>query len=195
MTDLLTSRRHRIVVAALTALMLFAMPPIATATASDEIINLRSYSDTFASAGQPTAEQLQTLKDQGYQRIIYIAFSDHKNSLPGEDRLVKSLGLQYVHIPVVWNAPSAADFASFVAAMQAAPDQKTLLHCQVNFRASAFALLYRVIHEGVPLAEAKATMNSVWTPDATWTGFIQDTLRAHKVDPQCSGCDWTPAQH
>lgn len=159
-----------------------------------EIINLRSYSETFASSGQPSAAQLETLKKQGFQRIIYIAFSDHDNALAGEDRLVKNLGMQYTHIPVVWNAPTAADFASFAAAMRSAPDTKTLLHCQVNYRASAFALLYRVIYEQIPLATAKAAMDSVWTPDATWTAFIQSTLTAHDIPLDCKGCDWTPAQ-
>ncbi|MFK7915544.1 MAG: protein tyrosine phosphatase family protein [Pseudomonadales bacterium] len=164
-----------------------------SAPASD-IVNWRSYSESFASSGQPDAAQLETLSQQGYQRIIYIAFSDHENSLAGEDRLVKKLGMQYIHIPVIWNAPTAADFAAFASTMQAHPNQKTLLHCQVNYRASAFALLYRVIYQQVPLAAAKSAMDSVWTPDATWMRFIQEVLVDHDIDPNCSGCDWTPRQ-
>ncbi|MGI9328641.1 MAG: protein tyrosine phosphatase family protein [Pseudomonadales bacterium] len=167
----------------------------ATATvASDDIVNFRQYSEHFASAGQPSAEQLTQLRRKGYERVIYIAFSDHQNSLAAEDRLVKSLGMSYVHIPVVWNAPQKSDFELFAASVQQAPTQKTLLHCQVNFRASAFALLYRVIYEQVPLASAKADMNSVWTPDATWTAFIKSVLQAHNIDSECEGCDWTPGE-
>lgn len=172
----------------------WAMPAVAEGASIDDIINWRSYSETFASSGQPTAAQLAVLSEQGYERIIYIAFSDHKHSLAGEDRLVKELGMQYLHLPIIWTAPSAADFAVFASTMRTQADQKTLLHCQVNYRASAFALLYRVIHEGVPLATAKAAMDSVWTPDATWTRFIRQVLTDHGVDPDCDDCDWTPAQ-
>lgn len=157
-------------------------------------INYLSYSERFASSGQPTAEQLTALKAEGYERIIYIAFSDQERSLPHEDRLVKQLGMTYLHIPVDFGAPLPGEFEAFAAAMALDPQKKTLLHCQVNFRATAFAFLYRVLHEGVPLAEAKAAMNSIWTPDEVWTRFVLDVLRANDVDPYCEGCDWTPAE-
>jgi len=161
--------------------------------ANEEIINLKTYSATFASSGQPSATQLTQLKKQGYGRIIYIAFSDHEHSLPKEDRLVKSLGMDYLHIPVVWTEPTASDFALFVSAMQQSPTTKTLLHCQVNYRASVFALLYRVIYQDVPLAEAMADMHSVWTPAEHWVTYMQNILAAHGKPTSCLGCQWRPA--
>lgn len=157
-----------------------------------EIKNLRSYSPSFFSSGQPSAEQLPLLKSSGFQRVIYIAFSDHEHSLAQEDRLVKSLGMDYLHIPVVWNNPTANDFALFASAMQQAPEAKTLLHCQVNYRASAFALLYRVIYLEVPLQQAMADMHSVWTPAEHWVTFMQNTLREHGKPNTCNGCTWMP---
>lgn len=157
-------------------------------------INFLSYSDRFASAGQPNAEQLASLKDAGFERIVYIAFSDQERSLPHEDRLVKQLGMEYLHIPVDFGAPLPSEFEAFAAAMNRDPDRKTLLHCQVNYRATAFALLYRVLHQDVPLPEAKAAMNSIWTPNAVWTQFLLDVLETNGVDPNCEGCDWTPAE-
>lgn len=158
-----------------------------------DITNYREYSASFASAGQPTKAQLADLRDAGFRRVVYIAYSDHKNSLAHEDRFAKDLGLEYVHIPVDWHAPTASDFYLFAGAMQREPDKKTLLHCQVNFRASAFAFLYRVIFEDVAVSVAKADMNSVWTPDETWTQLILGILRDNAIDPDCAGCDWTPA--
>lgn len=157
-----------------------------------DIKNLRGYSPSFFSSGQPSAKQLQALKDDGFERIIYIAFSDHEHSLAKEDRLVKSLGMDYLHIPVIWDKPSANDFALFATAMQQAPAAKTLLHCQVNYRASAFALLYRVIYLGVPLNQAMSDMHSVWTPTEQWVAFMQNTLQAHNKPNTCDGCNWTP---
>lgn len=177
------------------ALLICCSPFDQSVSLAAPITNYLAYSDRFASSGQPTSEQLTELKAGGVQRVIYIAFSDHKNSLPAEDRIVKELGLDYVHIPVIWNRPTGFDFDTFAAAMQAAPDQNTLLHCQVNFRASAFAFLYRVIYQGVPLGKAKRDMNSIWVPDETWTAFILGVLKDKGVKTDCPDCDWTPAKH
>lgn len=163
------------------------------AIGAESIINLHTYSPSFASAGQPNAEQLEQLQRDGFERVIYIAFSDHKQSLLHEDRLVKALGMDYLHIPVVWTTPSASDFALFASAMQQAPEKKTLLHCQMNYRASAFALLYRVIYQDIPLAQALADMQRVWTPTEHWVEFMQQTLKDHGKPNTCANCRWRPA--
>lgn len=156
-----------------------------------DIVNFREYSAAFASSGQPTAEQLAAVQQAGFERVVYVAYSDHENSLANEDRLVKNLGMEYVHIPVEWDAPTVSDFELFAGAMRRAPEKKTLLHCQVNYRASAFSFLYRVIHEGVAVAEAKKDMNSVWTPNDTWRELIFEVLTKNGVSPECDGCDWS----
>ena len=126
----------------------------------EDITNFREYSSTFASAGQPSEKQLKVLQKDGYERIVYIAYSDHENSLDNEDRVVKELGMEYVHIPVEWSNPTKSDFYMFAGAMQGDADKKTLLHCQVNFRASAFSFLYRVVYDEVPVEEERCTTRS-----------------------------------
>ena len=155
-----------------------------------EISNYREYSPAFASSGQPTREQLEMLKDEGFERIIYIAFSNNGKAFADEDVLVKELGMDYVHIPVIWDQPTASDFYAFASVMQREPDLKTLLHCQVNYRASAFSFLYRVLYDGVSVAEAKADMNTVWQPNETWRALIFDILEENGRSAQCDGCDW-----
>ncbi len=156
-----------------------------------EISNYREYSATFASSGQPTKEQLQFLKDDGFERIVYIAFSDNGNAFADEDVVVKELGMDYVHIPVIWDHPTASDFYAFAGSMQLEPNRKTLLHCQVNYRASAFSFLYRVLYEDVSVAEAKADLNSVWQPNETWQILIFGILEDNGNSPHCDGCIWT----
>ena len=158
----------------------------------DEIINFRQYSDTFASAGQPTAEQLQVVADQGYERIVYIAFTNNPNALPDEDQIVKRLGMEYMQVPVDFSNPLPDDFYAFADSMQRNTDKKTLLHCQVNARATAFSFLYRVIYDDVSVSEAKADMNTVWQPNEVWRDFIFEVMAQNDKDPNCEGCDWTP---
>ena len=166
---------------------------VATASAADvnEITNYRQYSDSFASSGQPDEAQLQAIKAAGFDRVVYIAWTDHEKSLPNEDRLVRALGMEYLHIPVEWDKPTKSDFYMFAGAMQMAPAHKTLLHCQVNARASAFSFLYRVIFEDVSVAEAKRDMNSVWAPNETWRKLIFDVLSDRGISPDCADCDWS----
>ena len=159
-----------------------------------EITNFREYSSTYASSGQPTAEQLETLKENHFERIIYLAYSNNMSSLAEEDYLVKQLGIEYVHIPVEFEAPKSSDFYTYVAVLEQQPVKKTLLHCQVNFRASAFSLLYRVIYQGVSIDDAKEDMNSVWAPNETWRKFIFDVLQENGKSPFCEVCDWNIAE-
>ena len=171
------------------ALILLSSLPIA-AQSLDEILNYREYSPDFASAGQPTAEQIELVRDAGFERVVYIAFSTDRNAIANEDRLVRDLGMDYIHIPVVWDAPTAADYESFAAVMTREPDKKTLLHCQVNMRATAFAFLYRVLEQDVPVALAKADMNTVWEPNPAWQAMIFEVLEANGVSPDCDACEW-----
>ena len=164
--------------------------PFANADELSDISNYREYSPTFSSSGQPTKEQLELLREDGFERIVYIAFSNNGNAFADEDVVVKELGMDYVHIPVTWDQPTTSDFYAFAGSMQREPDRKTLLHCQVNYRASAFSFLYRVLYEDVPVADAKADMNSVWQPNETWQKLIFEILEENGKSPHCSSCSW-----
>ena len=165
----------------------------ATAAAADlaDISNFREYSPLFASSGQPTEDQLLLVRDAGYERVVYIAFSTGGKAISNEDEIVKDLGMEYVHIPVIWDEPTSAAFYAFAAVMQRYPDKKSLLHCQVNFRASAFSFLYRVLYQDADVAAAKADMNTVWQPNENWRKLIFSVLEENGKSAQCEGCDWT----
>ena len=164
--------------------------------ALDSITNFRQYSPTFASAGQPNREQFQAVRDAGFERVVYIAFTNSgENAIPEEDTIVKELGMEYLQIPVDFKTPLPSEFYAFADAMRRYPNKKTLLHCQVNARATAFSFLYRVIYADVPITEAKADMNTVWQPFGPWRDFIFAVLEENQISPNCEGCDWsTPEQ-
>ncbi len=177
------------------AALLLSTPLLAVedpAPALAEITNFRQYSDSFSSAGQPTLEQFQVIAEQGFERIVYIAFTNNPNALADEDLVVKGLGMEYMQVPVDFSNPLPDEFYAFADSMQRNTGKKTLLHCQVNARATAFSFLYRVIYEDVPVAEAKEDMNTVWQPNAVWRDFIFEVMAQNDKDPNCESCDWTP---
>jgi protein tyrosine phosphatase (PTP) superfamily phosphohydrolase (DUF442 family) len=148
------------------------------------IYNFVQISDKLATAGQPRAEQLQVIKDAGYEIVINLANLDTKYDLPNEDELVKGLGMDYVHIPVVWSSPEPEDLHQFFATMDANSDKKVFVHCIANMRVSAFTMLYRVIKQHVPYEEAESAMLSIWNPEEVnpmWWDFIEVALRERGI--------------
>jgi len=164
--------------ALLTTLLLFSIMPsmaeVSRENAPLSLLNEIQYSPNLTTAGQPSEEQFRALAEAGFQRVIFLAFTDHKNAVKNEDRIARSAGLEFVHIPVAWDAPTTDDFDTFAAVMRAT--EKTLVHCEVNFRASVFGFLYQVIYLGTPVEEAWALLTRIWIPNETWETFIVSVL-------------------
>jgi len=168
-------------------LPLFSAHADVTDTASERalpLLNRIEYSPSLTASGQPTAEALELAARSGYSRVIFLAFTNHQNALEHEDAIVKALDMEFIHIPVEWEAPSLADFDAFAAAMRVPTQQRTLLHCEVNFRASVFGFLYQVIYQGVPMGEAIALMHAIWIPNEVWEDFIVRVLSVNGLDYQ-----------
>lgn len=172
-------------------LTVFVCPanPVAASSLTD-ISNYRDYTATYSSSGQPSAEQLELLQAEGFERIIYLAFTTSETALAKEDEIVKGLGMEYIHVAVDFDNPTASDFYTFVALMQREPDKKTLLHCVVNFRASSFSFLYRVLYQDVPMDDAKLDLDTVWSPNETWRDLIFSILQENGRSPDCDFCSW-----
>lgn len=164
--------------------------PIAAAAELSDSSNYREYSDSFASAGQPTAAQLENAAELGFERVIYLAFTDDHTAIENEDSIVKKLGMEYIHIPVDFGDPTVNDFKLFARVIEGKDAPKTLLHCQVNFRASTFSFLYRVIILQDPILGAKEDLDTVWVPNETWFRFIRAVFDDYQMSHACDGCDW-----
>lgn len=148
---------------------------MASAQLSD-IFNFVQVSDNLGTAGQPTVEQLDAIKDAGYKTVINLATGTTPRDLKNEAALVQERGIHYVHIPVVWETPTQENLEQFFQAMDAAQGDRCFVHCIANMRVSAFVYLYRVLKQGVPEPEARAMMNRLWEPNPVWQSFIDTTL-------------------
>lgn len=144
----------------------------------DTIYNVLILDDHLGTSGQPTSAQLAAIKEAGYGVVINLATGTTPRDLPQEADVVAAQGMEYIHIPVIWEQPTAENFARFCEAMQATQVQKRFVHCIANMRVSAFVFLYRVLRQGTPVDEARATMHRIWQPNAIWQQFIDATLAA-----------------
>ena len=140
------------------------------------IYNMLSLTDELGTSGQPTSAQLAAIKEAGYEVVINLATGTTPRDLPNEADVVATQGMEYIHIPVVWDNPTEADLARFFEVMDATQDKKRFVHCIANMRVSAFMFLYRVLRQGMPLEEARATMSQIWQPNPIWQKFIEAEL-------------------
>jgi protein tyrosine phosphatase (PTP) superfamily phosphohydrolase (DUF442 family) len=87
--------------------------------------------------------------------------------------------MQYINIPVNWNTPTRDGLDKFMDAMDEYKAGKILVHCEANFRASAFVSMYRILREGWKSKDALEIMHKIWDEDAypVWKMFIEDTLK------------------
>jgi uncharacterized protein (TIGR01244 family) len=145
-----------------------------------DIRNVREVDGSLLTSGQPSEDQLAAVARTGVQVVINLAPHDAPSALKDEAACVAALGLEYVHIPVAFSAPTENDLAAFFDAMDANHARKMLVHCAANKRVTAFLGLYRIVRLGWPPGQAFALMHSVWEPDAVWSRFIERVLEKHR---------------
>lgn len=145
------------------------------------LLNILEISHRIGTAGQPTVEQFAEIKAAGYEVVINLAMPDSTNALLDEAELVCEQGLEYVHIPVIWEDPKDDDLDQFFGVMAHYQDRKVLVHCALNWRVSSFVFLYRVIQQGVSMEVAVQSLHKIWKPDPVWQGFIERSLARYGV--------------
>jgi len=143
-----------------------------------DIYNYQFLSEKLSSSGMPTAEQMKAVAEAGTQVVINLVSVTVRDALPNEDSLVESLGMKYVHIPVNWNNPIRQNLDDFFHAMDEYKDEKVLVHCQANNRASSFVMLYRVLRLNWKKEDAMPVMEKMWNPEdfPVWQKFIDNIL-------------------
>jgi protein tyrosine phosphatase (PTP) superfamily phosphohydrolase (DUF442 family) len=144
------------------------------------IKNIRDYlllSDRICTSGQPTEEQFKFIKNSGYHVIINLAILTSPEALSYEESIVKDYGLDYYHIPVIWDSPLIENLLRFFEAMKLFSDKKIFIHCIANKRVSAFMFLYRICYENFDTDLALTDLNKIWLPNEIWQNFIHSALK------------------
>ena len=145
----------------------------------NDIYNYKFFHEKLSSSGMPTAEQMNVVAQAGVQLVINLAPHDVRNAIPNETELVESLGMKYINVPVNWGTPTRDGLNIFMDAMDANQDKKIHVHCEANFRASAFIAMYRVLRLDWKQDEALEVMHTIWDENAypVWKMFIEDAVK------------------
>ena len=147
----------------------------------NDIYHYQFLTEHLSSSGMPTVEQMKDIANAGVQVIVNLAPHDVPKALPDEGGLANTLGMEYIHIPVTWRAPESDALFQFMDAMDAHAEKKIHVHCEANYRASAFIMMYRVLRQGWKKEDAIPIMEKMWNPEdfPIWDQFINDNLGNH----------------
>lgn len=138
--------------------------------------NTHQVFDWLWTSGQLSERDIAQLPVLGIDAVINLALPTSSNALPGESELIAVHGINYFHIPVVWEAPQLDDLRTFFAILAALEGKKVWVHCAKNMRVSTFIYLYRKLRLDEPEEQAAFPMKEVWTPNETWQKFIELAL-------------------
>ena len=142
----------------------------------NSIYNFQQVSDRLACSGQPSEDQLQTIADDGYKVVVNLGLADGKYALPDEAKSVKDLGLDYYHLPTQFESPQVEELEEFIGVMNDHADEKTLVHCAANYRASVFTGLYLFAINELNETAMQDFIEKVWQPDGVWQQFIEEGM-------------------
>lgn len=144
-----------------------------------EIYNYMQLSDSLFCSGMPAAAQIPSLVEKNIEVVINLATAKSEGAMPNERELVEAQSIRYYNIPVEWGKPTAQDLNEFFTVMEAHRDSNILVHCQANYRATAFITLYRILRLGWERENAFVDLNKIWDPEEypIWEDFIESNLR------------------
>lgn len=148
------------------------------------ISNIQNYlqiSPNLHTAGQPFPQHFPAIQAAGCRAVINLALPDSPDAFPEEAELVRSLGMEYIPIPVEWEMPEQENLEAFFATLSRLEGQPVFVHCARNMRVSAFVFLYRVLRLKQPRAQAERDLHKIWQPNETWQEFIDEMLSEYRA--------------
>ena len=144
--------------------------------AVSSIQNFLEIPPDLGTGGQPTEPQLSGLSAAGYTMVINLAMPQSEEALVNEDFLVTAQGIDYVHLPVPWEAPTQDHVLKFFDLVEANRGGKTFVHCMRNMRVAVFVYLYRVCRRDIPAESAQEDLLRIWRPRGVWRRLIVDLV-------------------
>jgi uncharacterized protein (TIGR01244 family) len=109
---------------------------------------------TIACGGATTPEAIREVKKMGFKTVVNLRLASEQGALVDEEgAVVRSLGMNYVHLPFNIQTPDTKLVENFIAAVSAPGSAPAYVHCAAGGRAAALWMIKRVKADG-------------WTQDA-----------------------------
>jgi protein tyrosine phosphatase (PTP) superfamily phosphohydrolase (DUF442 family) len=144
----------------------------------EDIRNFLQVNENISCSGMPKPDQFKEIADTGVQFVVNLATPKSENWIPNEAELVTNSEMSYLSIQVDWENPTRKNLDDFMNAMDEHRGERVHVHCQANFRASAFVALYQTSRLGMKREDFFSNVRKIWNPDEypVWKKFIEDNL-------------------
>jgi len=162
--------------------ILLASSAIRAVAASVDAPNVVPIDDHLVTSGQPTPASLKHLRAEGFEAVVYLAPFSVPDAVADEPQILRGQDIEFVHVPIRFDAPTAADVQAVGAALERLKGRRTLVHCQVNMRASTMTFLYRVLQRGESPQAAWSDVTKVWVPRGPWQRLVNSELSRHGIE-------------
>ena len=138
------------------------------------IKNYVPISEKLHTCGQITGESLGALEAEGVEAIISVN-AEEFGAIESLKRQAQAKGIKFVNVPVSWDNPTISSLEDFFDAMDQNKGAEVLVHCQLNWRASAFVYLYRTLRLKESKKEAEKALKKIWNPEKypAWDAFLK----------------------
>ena len=140
----------------------------ATSIVAQEVPPIRNFvqvNKDFCTGGQPRAEHLKKLKDDGVKAIINLRpAAEHRAA--EEEAQAKELGLKYFNIPVVYGEPKDEQATEFLRITDDTANRPAFVHCASAIRVGAFWMIRRVLRDGWTVAAAEEEAKTIGLKEA-----------------------------
>lgn len=142
----------------------------------NKILNYVKINELISTSGQPKIEELELIANEGFEVVINLAVNTISNALENEDKIVSSLNMSYIHIPVDFENPKISDLKLFLNILQALGANKVWIHCAKNYRVSAFMYVYHKYILHTPFEEINLSIFDIWQPSLVWQELMKVQL-------------------
>ena len=142
----------------------------------NKILNYVKINELISTSGQPKIEELELIANEGFEVVINLAVATTSNALENEDKIVSSLNMSYIHIPVDFENPKISDLKLFLNILQALGANKVWIHCAKNYRVSAFMYVYHKYILHTPFEEINLSIFDIWQPSLVWQELMKVQL-------------------
>ena len=142
----------------------------------NKILNFIKINELISTSGQPKIEEFEFIAKEGFEVIINLALNSSSNAIENEDKIVSSLNMSYIHIPVDFENPRISDLKLFLNILQALGANKVWIHCAKNYRVSAFMYVYHKYILHTPFEQIDLSIFDMWQPSLVWQELMKVQL-------------------
>lgn len=157
-------------------ILLFSFCFFGLTSRAQDLTQLKNYvaaTKDIHTCGWINENDLITLKSAGINTIIGL-LDESPNEVALLKKQAEKRDMAFILIPVSWEKPTLESLELFFEVMDRHKNTQLLVHCQLNWRASAYVYLYRTIRLKEDETTARKAILAIWNPDRnrTWSRFI-----------------------